>query len=324
MSGVSTAENPISSPELPSVELHLHRPDDPAVGRVVASERCTASRKSASITRHLEIDVAGTRLAGRIRPGQSFGVIPPGEDDRGRPHRLRLYSAANPGRGEDGAGNVISTTVKRTIDERWDDHRLFLGVASNYLCDLQVGDEVRLTGPNGKRFLLPADPHAYEYLFFATGTGIAPFRGMLSDLLHSGFEGRVTLAMGSPYATDLLYDADLRRWQDEHENFTYLTALSRERQDGDDRPLYVQDRLETHGESLAELLGAERTLIYVCGVAGMELGIFQAMARLLPPEVLRQYLEVAPEAMEGREAWTRRMLHKQVKPTRRVFLEVYA
>ena len=103
---------------------------------------------------------------------------------------VRLYSLASPTRGEIDEGGVrrphlVSTTVKRTIDEHHDTHKLFLGVASNYLCDLHVGDEVKLTGPAGKRFLIPSRPGEHDYLFFATGTGIAPFRGMLIDLLEA-------------------------------------------------------------------------------------------------------------------------------------------
>ena len=55
-------------------------------------------------------------------------------------------------------GCWTAANARRTIDEHWETHRLFLGVASNYLCDLKEGDKVTVTGPNGKRFVLPADP----------------------------------------------------------------------------------------------------------------------------------------------------------------------
>ncbi|MFG0275858.1 MAG: hypothetical protein ACF8QF_12470, partial [Phycisphaerales bacterium] len=178
--------SPGSDIAFPQVQMHLVRPTEPAVGVVTRNELCTSGRKAAGFVRHIEIDVSRTPLAGNFRAGQSFGVIPPGEDGRGRPHSVRLYSIASPSRGEDGEGKVLSTTVKRTIDEHWDTHELFLGVASNYLCNLHEGDEVRVTGPNGKRFLLPEKPGEHDYLFIATGTGIAPFRGMVAELLDAG------------------------------------------------------------------------------------------------------------------------------------------
>ncbi len=314
----------LPDPVLPEVEMHLHRPNEPGVATVVRTEICTG-RKAAGFVRHIELDVSNTNLAARFRAGQSFGVMPPGTNAKGKPHPLRLYSIASPTRGEDGQGKIMATTVKRTIDEHWDDHSLFLGVASNYLCDLKPGDEVRVTGPNGKRFLLPEDRHRWNYLFFATGTGIAPFRGMLSDLFETETDApaNATLVMGSPYRTDLIYDEPLAAMARQHETMHYLTAISRESEPGADKRLYVQDRLTTHHDQLVDLLSADNTLIYVCGIAGMELGVFQGLARHLPADVLPRFLAVDPEVAADPSAWTRRMIHKQIKPTRRVFLEVY-
>ena len=312
----------VAGPALPDVRMHLHTPADPGVGVVVESRVCTA-RKAAGFVRHIAIDVSRTKLAANFRVGQSFGVIPPGLDEHGKTHKVRLYSIACPTAGEDGRGQVIATTVKRTIDEHWETHRLFLGVASNWLCDLREGDEVPVTGPSGKRFLLPADPAAHDYVFFATGTGIAPFRGMILELLAAGVPSRIVLVMGVPYQTDLLYDAELDALASASGGrFTYLRALSRQPQADGGPPMYVQDRLRTHADLFGPLLGSERALIYVCGVAGMELGIFRAMARTLPPTALEAFLWVDPQAGEP-EAWTRRMIHRQVSPTRRVFMEVY-
>lgn len=303
--------------------MHLYKPTEPVAVKIHKSEICTA-RKASGFVRHVEFDVTGTALAGNCVPGQSIGIVPPGVDEKGRPQKVRLYSLASPSRGEGGNPGIISTTVKRTISEHWETHKLFLGVASNYLCDLQVGDTVMMSGPNGKRFVIPARPEEHDYFFFATGTGIAPFRGMVIDLLESGVKSEVTLAMGSPYATDLLYHDFFLAMQEKHPNFQYITAISREKQaDGHD-PMYVQDRLRTDRDRLLPKLLSPRTLIYICGMAGMELGIFQQMARMLTGDALAQYLEVDSTLLSDINSWTRQMLHRQIKATRRVFLEVYA
>jgi len=302
--------------------MNVVRPNEPVTGVVRRSEICTA-RKASSFVRHVEIDVSGTPLAGSFLAGQSFGVIPPGQDARGKAHKVRLYSIAAPTRGEDGHGTVLSTTVKRTIDEHWEDHSLYLGVASNYLCDLDEGDEIRVAGPNGKRFLLPAEASSYDYLFIATGTGIAPFRGMLMDLFESGYEGRVALVMGVAYETDLLYHDFLLRLQEQHENFTYIPALSRQPQADGKPKMYVQQRLSTERDLLLPMLSSERTLIYLCGLAGMEVGIYQQLARLLTGEALEQYLTVEPQALTDVSAWTSKTVRRDVKTTGRVFVEVY-
>ncbi|MBX9735885.1 MAG: hypothetical protein K2X32_03080 [Phycisphaerales bacterium] len=313
----------IAEPVLRQAEMHLCRPTDPCEGVIVRNELCTAGKKAAGVVRHLEIDISGTPLEGRCLAGQSIGVLAPGLDAHGKPHKVRLYSLASPSLGEDGAGKVISTTVKRSIDEHWETHELFIGVCSNYLCDRKVGDKVRLSGPNGKRFVLPARFDEHEYLFVATGTGIAPFRGMVTELLKSGCQSRITLLMGTPYSTDLLYHEQFLKLQKGHANFRYITSVSRERNGEHDR-LYVQDRLRTDREALLPQLCSSKTLIYICGLAGMELGIFQELARQLPPEALSGYLGVSPEVLAGVNTWQRSMINKEVRPTRRVFMEVYA
>tara|TARA_E500000318_G_scaffold8683_1_gene7918 strand:+ start:37139 stop:38107 length:969 start_codon:yes stop_codon:yes gene_type:complete len=310
-------------PEMPEVPQHLVKPVAPVVGRVHATRLCTKSRKASGFVRHVEIDVSGTALENSWTAGQSFGVIPAGQTPEGKPHKLRLYSIAAPTGGETGDGTIITTTVKRLVDEHWDSHKLVQGVCSNYLCDLNVGDQIQLTGPVGKRFLLPKDPSKHDYMFIATGTGIAPFRGMILDLIKQGMPSRVAMLMGTPYETDLLYDDTLQAWQDEYENFSYHTAISRHTTTDQPRPLYVQDRLSEDADTLQPMLASERTLIYICGLAGMELGVFQTLARILPPEQLAQYLTVSDELLADVDNWERSMIPKQLKKTKRVFLEVY-
>lgn len=310
-------------PALAAAKMHLSTPANPGVGTVVSSERCTATKKAAGIVRHVAIDVSGTPLAGNFIAGQSFGVIPPGTDANGKPHKLRLYSIASPSFGEDGQGNVLATTVKRVVDEHDETHKLFLGVCSNYLCDLQLGDKVTVTGPSGKRFVLPEAPSEHDYVFFATGTGIAPFRGMVMDLIKAGVSSNITLVMGSPYATDLLYDAQMRELASKHANFRYITALSREKQPDGSPAMYVHDRIRHSRDVLVPLLSGDRTLVYICGIAGMELGVIQRMAELLPPMAREQFIHADAATLANIGGWKRAMLHKEVGLTRRMFLEVY-
>ena len=323
---MSTSSAILGTPELPPAQMHLVSPIKPVQGRVIESRRCTASTKAASFIRHVTIDVSHTPLAGNFLAGQSFGVLTPGLDSKGQPHKLRLYSIASPRQGEDGSGNVLATTVKRTIDEHHETHSLFLGICSNYLCDLREGEPVNVSGPNGKRFLLPSDPHSHEYVFFATGTGIAPFRGMLMELAAADYKGRALLVLGSAYATDIPYHAQLQALAAQYSWFTYQTAISRERQADGQGPLYVQDRLHNEASPAAEILASSRGLLYICGIAGMEISIFQKLALILSEAARSQYLALEFEAndpLANPLSWDRRMLNKQIKLTRRVFLEVY-
>jgi len=88
--------------------------------------------------------------------GQSIGIIAEGEDDKGKPHKLRLYSIASSAPGDYGDAKTVSLCVKRVVyqDEEGKEVR---GVCSNYLCDLKPGTKVKITGPVGKALLLPKD-----------------------------------------------------------------------------------------------------------------------------------------------------------------------
>ena len=318
------------SPILPPVKMNLARAREPVVGRVSYNELCMRG-KSASFVKHLEIDVSGTVLAGNFSAGQSFGVVAPGEDNRGKPHKVRLYSIACPSWGEDGNGLVLSTTPKRLIDEQTPqrpaddprDHRLFLGVCSNYLCDLNEGDEVRLTGPSGKRFLLPESAGEHGYLFVATGTGIAPFRGMLMELLESPdgpCDRRIDLVMGVPYTSDLLYDEYFRRMAADHKNFHYHTALSRET-GGSERGVYVDQLIEAQMETFHPVLSDAATLVYICGLAGMQLGIYRLLAR---HQLTAGYLDIKDDLQRvAVEEWDESRIKRSIRPTNRCMLEVY-
>lgn len=319
----SDAAQLAGTPTIPQVDQHIVKPTAPIIAKVHATRLCTASRKAAGFVRHIEFDVSGTALENTWRAGQSFGVIPPGTQDSGKPHKLRLYSIAAPTGGETGDGTIITTTVKRVVDEHWDTHKLLQGVCSNYLCDLNVGDEVMLTGPVGKRFLLPENPADHDYIFIATGTGIAPFRSMILDLIKLGMPSRTAMVMGVPYESDLLYHNTLNEWVSEHTNFTYHTAISRHLTPNQSKKLYVQDRLCEDFDLFGSMFASDRTLIYVCGIAGMELGVFQTLAKLLPPDQLAQYLEIDPEIAGDINSWERKMIPKKIKKTKRVFLEVY-
>ncbi len=319
----SNSNELIGSPKLPDVAQHIVKPNAPVVGKVHATRLCTASRKAAGFVRHVEIDVSGTPLENAWTAGQSFGVVPPGTMGNGKPHKLRLYSIAAPTGGETGDGTILTTTVKRLVDEHWESHKLIEGTCSNYLCDLNVGDEITLTGPVGKRFLLPENPADHDYIFISTGTGIAPFRGMTMDLIKAGMPSKTAMVMGTPYETDLLYHDVLSEWANEYENFSYHTAVSRHTTPSQPKKLYVQDRLSEDFELLGEMLASPRTLIYICGIAGMELGVFQTLAKLLPPEQLAQYLDIDPEIAGDIDSWERKMIPKKLKKTKRVFMEVY-
>lgn len=305
--------------QLPDVKLNLVRPKQPIEIPIVENRIATKSA-SPNFIRHITFDLTGTELEGNVIAGQSIGIVPDILDKNGKYPKLRLYSVASPSRGEDGEGKIVSTTVKRLIDEHWEDRSIFTGVCSNYLSTLKPGDKVKMTGPSGKRFLLPENPEKYNYLFFGTGTGIAPFRGMIMDLMEKDVQTDIAMVFGCAYRTDLLYSEYLQPLADSRANFHYLKSISREDPRKDGSKHYVQTKIEDERDLLHPILGKDNTLIYVCGLKGMETGIY----KLLGKHGFKDYLKIS-DKITGKdpEDWDAEDMKRNVKPSKRMFLEVY-
>ena len=108
------------------------------VGNVRVSEVGTQGRPDYD-THHIVLDF-GT-MPFPVLEGQSIGVVPPGSDGAGRSHDARQYSVASPRNGERPGYNNVSLTIKRVLEDYAG--QPVRGVASNYMCDLAVGDKVR-------------------------------------------------------------------------------------------------------------------------------------------------------------------------------------
>jgi len=272
---------------LPETAVNLYTPKRPFSAKVVRKYRIS-DRSSPNHSWHVVLSLEGSEMVGRYRIGQSIGVVPNGRFNdatfnyvhNALTNQIRLYSIASACWGDDWKGETVSLCVKREVKEDEETGELVLGAASNFICDAKPGDEILITGPVGKNFLLPDDPHAHNYVLVATGTGIAPYRGMLIELFNQGFEREVWLIFGVPYSTDVLYDDEFRYFADRHPNFHYITAISREQRDARGGKLYVQHRLEENAERLVPLLQQQETLLYICGLKGMEYGVYPWLYRV--------------------------------------------
>jgi benzoyl-CoA 2,3-dioxygenase component A len=250
---------------------NLFGPKAPAVASVVGNFNCTETG-FASETHHVVLDLGSVPFP--VLEGQSIGIIPPGVDSNGRPHVARQYSIASPRNGERPDYNNISLTVKR-VTENYAGEPV-RGVASNYLCDLKVGDKVQIIGPFGTSFLMPNHPKSH-IVMICTGTGSAPMRAMTEwrRRLRKGgkFEGgKLMLFFGARTQQELPYFGPLKSLPKDFIDINL--AFSRR----PDRPKqYVQHLMRERAADLAVLLKDPNTHIYVCGLKGMEEGVILAL-----------------------------------------------
>ncbi|MCZ4315208.1 benzoyl-CoA 2,3-epoxidase subunit BoxA [Comamonadaceae bacterium G21597-S1] len=223
-------------------------------------------------THHIVLDFGSMPFP--VLEGQSIGIVPPGQDAQGRAHHPRQYSVASPRNGERPGYNNLSLTIKRVLVDH--QGRPVRGVASNYMCDLKVGDTVQVTGPFGASFLMPNHPRS-NIVMICTGTGSAPMRAMTEwrrRLRASGrFDGgKLLLFFGARTQQDLPYFGPLQNLPRDFidTNFAFSRAP-----DGPKR--YVQDVMRERAADLVPLLADDNTFIYVCGLKSMEEGVVLAM-----------------------------------------------
>jgi len=261
------------------IPVNIYRPKNPFIGKCIGNEELVREG-GIGTCRHLTFDISAGDL--RYLEGQSIGIIPPGEDDQGKPHKLRLYSIASTRHGDRVDDKTVSLCVRQLEYKHPETGETVYGVCSTHLCNLEVGADVAITGPVGKEMLLPEDPEA-NVIMMATGTGIAPFRAYLWRMFKEQhedyqFKGLAWLIFGVATTPNILYKQELEELQEQFpDNFRLTYAISREQKNSEGGKMYIQHRVAEHADELWNLVQQENTHTYICGLKGMEDGIDAAL-----------------------------------------------
>lgn len=258
------------------IPFNIYKQSNPFEAKVLEHTRLTAPDSPNEVD-HIILDISQSEM--HYIDGQSIGVVPPGTDENGKPHKIRLYSIASPHVGDDGQGKTVSICVKRAITVDEATGKVYPGVCSNYLCDLKPGNMVKITGPVGKHFLLPNVPNA-NLIMIATGTGIAPFRAFLKTRYTERVNetGENWLFFGAQTRKDFLYEKEYKDYA-QYDTFNLVTAFSREEKNAEGNRMYVQHRLQEYATTLFNLLKKPNTYIYMCGLRGMEPGVLEGLEK---------------------------------------------
>lgn len=262
------------------IPVNIYKPNNPYLGKCLSNEELVREGGEGTV-RHLKFDLSAGDL--RYLEGQSIGIIPAGTDKNGKPHKLRLYSIASTRHGDDVDDKTVSLCVRQLVYKHPESGEPVYGVCSTYLTSLNVGDEVKITGPVGKEMLLPEDPEA-NIIMMATGTGIAPFRAFLWRMFkeqHENykFKGLAWLFFGVAYTPNILYKDELEELQTKYpDNFRLTYAISREQKNAQGGKMYLQNRIQENADELWQLIQKPNTHVYICGLKGMEGGIDEGLS----------------------------------------------
>ncbi|HEY5604428.1 MAG TPA: ferredoxin-NADP reductase [Gammaproteobacteria bacterium] len=226
----------------------------------------------------LEVDSAHADC----QAGQSIGVLAPGPHDIGHEYHVRLYSIADLPLPLAGGKRKITIVVRRCnyIDEYSGEE--YQGIASNYLCDLNPGDHIRISGPYGIPFEIPDDRSA-NLLMISLGTGIAPFRAFVKHIYRNvgNWTGKVRLFYGAHTGLDLLYmnqeRDDFSLYYDE-ETFEAFQALNPRPHWGDH--IALDQALEAQEKEVWDMLCAYNTYVYIAGLSHINVMLDKAFSTM--------------------------------------------
>lgn len=147
------------------------------------------------------------------------------------------------------------------------------GVSSTFLHGLKVGDKIQAMAPLG---LFTFKDQGRDSVFIATGSGIAPFRSMINDLLDKKTPLNLYLLNGNRYEPDIIYR---KEWEDKekaYKNFKAYFTLSRADWKGPKG--YVQDKVQ---EAVPE---PAKKNYYICGLVNMINGVQEKLLSLGVPK----------------------------------------
>ena len=190
------------------------------------------------------------------RAGQWVSLVLPVLDEKGRPLR-RAYSLSS----VPAAGVRFELVVTRVDD----------GAGSTFLHEVPVGTRLEVKGPQGT---FTRDVEAGPSLFVATGTGVAPFRGMVHEALASGRSEPLWVLFGVRSLDDALFADELEALARQHPQFRFLLTLSRPGPGWVGRSGYVQGHVLPLWQELAAF-GTPH--VYVCGVKKMLLEVREVL-----------------------------------------------
>lgn len=131
-------------------------------------------------------------------------------------------------------------------------------------------------------FYGPFDDFPYHYgtgrpkIFFATSTGVAPFRMMIDEAMKENLPA--TLYLGSPKESDIALKSEFEDIARTHYSFTFSPTLSNPDLSWQGAKGFVTDHIAKNAEMM------QRSDIYICGIPPMTMGVLAALEKIGVPK----------------------------------------
>ena len=137
------------------------------------------------------------------------------------------------------------------------------GLCTTYMHDhVKEGDKIRVTGPYGDFY---ARDDSDEYIFMAGGSGLAPIKSIVEDVVEKGLDKKMIFFFGAVSKRDLYHIEYFTEVEKKYPNFKYVPALSSPAPEDnwEGETGLVTDVMKRHVDS------GEGKHAYLCGSPGM-------------------------------------------------------
>lgn len=266
------------------------------VAKLVRSERITPAESPEEV-RHLVFRRDDPAFDGKM--GQCVRIMAPGQ--YGNPYHPRFYLIADEVAERDGGVEFALCVKRHSYIDDFNGER-YPGLASNFLCDLKIGDDVEFSGPFGYPFAMPEDRKS-DILMIGMGTGIAPFRVMIRTIYekHGSWDGKVRLFYGARTGLEMLYMNDANKDLAQYvyqPTFKAFQAISP--RPVFDAPVELDKAIEQNAAEVWEMLQKPATHVYLAGVTEMQESIEKALVKVAGSEAAWRG---AKKAMQSSGRW---------------------
>ncbi len=144
------------------------------------------------------------------------------------------------------------------------------GKGSPILHKMEVGDKLRVMGAFGVFFLKPATEK--EIVFIATGSGIAPFRGMLQDAIDQKITNPLWIFFGNRNEDEIIYRKELEAHAKKHKNIHLIEILSKPSPSWKGETGHVQEAILKYCKDFNKEF-------YICGLKDMVLQVTELLEK---------------------------------------------
>lgn len=132
------------------------------------------------------------------------------------------------------------------------------GIGSKFFENLKAGDKITYLGPFGI-FKFRPDDRAKKILFVGTGSGIAPLRSMLDEIIKNKIQKPIYFYFGLRFSTDIFWHDYFRKLAEANSNFKYKFVLSKPDDSWQGATGHVTDLIKT------DFPDASECAAYLCG-----------------------------------------------------------